>query len=133
MRHLHSLGIRVQGTRVARIDPANSALQCGAAICRRRYQVPWADSLGHLDGHHSLIRWCLVTHGCIDRFSRRIIYLHCSSNNLSSTVLTLFLNSIGQDGELWPSRIRVDQGVENVLVCEAMVEKQGGSRASFNS
>ena len=29
------------------------------------------------------------------------------------------------------SRIRVDQGVENVLVCEAMVEKQGEGRASF--
>ena len=137
MGYLHSPGMRVQRTRVrnsmARIDPANSALRCGAAIYRRRYQVPWANSLWHLDGHHSLIRLCLVIHGCIDRFSRRIIYLHCSLNNLSSTVLTLFLNSIEQDGELWPSRIRVDQGVENVLVCESMVAKQGGNGASFNS
>ena len=135
MRHLHSLGIRVQRTRVrnsmARIDPANSALRWRAAICRRRYQVPWADSLWHLDGHHSLIRWCLVIHGCIDGFPRRVIYLHCSSNNLSSTVLTLFLNATEKDGELWPSRIRIDQSLGNVLVCEEMVEKQGGGWASF--
>ena len=78
-----------------------------------------------------MIRWCLVIHGCIDRFSRRIIYLHCSSNNLSSTVLTLFLNATEKDGELLPSRIQVDQSVGNVLVCEAVVEKQGGGRASF--
>ena len=134
MGYLHSLGLRVQRTRVcnsmARIDPANSALRWGAAVYRRRYKVPWANSLWHLDGHHSLIRWGLVIHGCIDGFSRRIIYLHCSSNNLSSTVLNLFLNAIEKDG-LWPSRIRVDQGVENVLVCEAMVEKQGEGRASF--
>ena len=134
MGYLHSLGLRVQRARVrnsmARIDPANSALRWGAAVYRRRYKVPWANSLWHLDGHHSFIRWGLVIHGCIDGFSRRIIYLHCSSNNLSSTVLSLFLNAIEKDG-LWPSRIRVDQGVENVLVCEAMVEKQGEGRASF--
>jgi hypothetical protein len=135
MGYLYSLGIHVQRTRVrdsiGRIDPANSALRWGAAVYRRRYQVPWPNSLWHLDGHHSLIRWGLVIHGCIDGFSRRIIYLHCSSNNLSSTVLALFLDAIEKDGGLWPSRIRVDQGVENVLVCEAMVEKQGEGRASF--
>ena len=135
MGYLHSLGIHVQRARVrnsiARIDPENSALRWGATVYRRRYHVPWPNSLWHLDGHHSLIRWSLVIHGCIDGFSRRIMYLHCSSNNLSSTVLTLFLNAIVKDGGLWPSRIRVDQGVENVLVCEAMVEKQGEGRASF--
>ena len=137
MGYLHSLRTRVQRKRIrnsmARIDPANSALRWGAAVYRRRYQVSWANSLWHLDGHHSLIRWCLVIHGCIDSFSRRIIYLHFSSNNRSSTVLTFFLNAIEKDGGLWPSRIRVDQGVENVLVCEAVVEKQGENMASFTA
>ena len=49
MGYLHSLGLRVQRTRVrnsmARIDPANSALRWGAAVYRRRYKVPWANSL----------------------------------------------------------------------------------------
>ena len=44
MGYLHSLGIRVQRTRVrnsmTRIDPANSALRLGAAVYRRMYQVP---------------------------------------------------------------------------------------------
>ena len=35
-----------------------------------------------------------------------------------------------RDGGLWPSRIRVDRGVENVLVCNAMVDARGG-RGSF--
>ena len=61
----------------------------------------------------------------IDGFSRRIIFLQCSSNNLSNTVLSLFLDAIETDGGLWPSRIRVDKGVENVLVCDAMVEARG--------
>lgn len=132
--YLRSKGLRVQRSRVresmTRVDPENSALRWGAVVRRRSYQVPWPNSLWHLDGHHSLIRWKLVIHGCIDGYSRRIIFLHCSSNNLSETVLSLFLNAIEKDG-LWPSRIRVDKGVENVLVCDAMVEARGPNRGSF--
>ena len=88
--YLRSQGIHLPRRRVresiARVDPANAALRWGAAVYRRSYQVPWANSLWHLDGHHSLIRWSLVVHGCIDGFSRMIIFLHCSSNNLSTTV-----------------------------------------------
>ena len=41
-------------------------------------------------------------------FPKQVIFLHCSSNNLSSTVLNLFLSAVERDGGLWPSRIRVD-------------------------
>nr|XP_058962207.1 uncharacterized protein LOC131789152 [Pocillopora verrucosa] len=99
-------------------------------ISRRQYSVPWPNSLWHLDGHHSLIRWGFVIHGCMDGFSRRVVFLRCSNNNLSQTVLELFLKAIEKDG-LWPSRIRVDYGVENVLVCDAMVEARGEGRGSF--
>ena len=72
--YLRSLGLRVQRRRVrrciARLDPQNSALRWGVLVSRREYQVPWPNSLWHLDGHHSLIRWKLVIHGCIDGFSR---------------------------------------------------------------
>ena len=40
------------------------------------------------------------------------------------------MNAIEQDG-LWPSHIRVDHGVENVLVCDAMVSARGESRGNF--
>ena len=36
-----------------------------------------------------------------------------------------------KDGGLWLSRIRVEKGVENVLVCDAMVEARGEGRESF--
>ena len=36
-----------------------------------------------------------------------------------------------RDGGLWPSRIRVDRGVENVLVCDAMLDARGEGRGSF--
>ena len=132
---LKSVGLRIQRRRIrerlAKLDPQNTALRWGAVVERRKYQVPWPNSLWHLDGHHSLIRWKLVIHGCIDGFSRRIMFLRCSSNNKAETVLELFLNAVKSDGDLWPSRIRVDYGVENVLVCDAMVKTRGEGRGSF--
>ena len=132
--YFKSLGLRVQRRRMreslARVDPANTALRWGIVVFRRQYCVPWPNSLWHLDGHHSLIRWGLVIHGCIDGLSRRIMFLKCNNNNLSQTVLELFLNATEKDG-LWPSRIRVDHGVENVLMCEAMVQARGTGRGSF--
>ena len=74
-----------------------------------------------------------MVHGCIDGFSRRIMFLRCSSDNLAETVLELFLDTISKDGERWPSRIRVDKGVENVLVCDAIVQARGEGRGSFIS
>jgi hypothetical protein len=59
------------------------------------------------------------------------MFLQCNPNNLSQTVLLLFLNAIESIEGLWPSRIRLDKGVENVLVCDAMVEARGENGGSF--
>ncbi len=134
-RHLKSIGLRIQRQRIresiGRVDPQNTVLRWGVVVSRRKYEVPWPNSLWHLDGHHALIRWKLVIHGCIDGYSRRIMFLECNANNYSETVLGLFLDAVRMDGNLWPSRIRVDYGVENVQVCDAMIEARGEGRGSF--
>ena len=133
--YFRAMGYTIQRRRIReslnRVDPRNTALRWGALVSRRVYFVPWPNSLWHLDGHHSLIRWGFIIHGCIDGYSRRIIFLRCSTNNLASTVLSLFESAVERDGGLWPSRIRVDYGVENISVCEAMVAVRGEARGSF--
>ena len=91
--------------------------------------MPLANSLWHLEGHHALICWKFVIHGCIDGKSRKIVYLNCSTNNKAETVHNLFLISV--EHHVWPSRIRVDYGVENTLVCDEMVTKRGPGRGSY--
>ena len=75
--YFRSKGFYIQRRRVRsslnRVDPKNTALRWGALVTRRTYFVPWPNSLWHIDGHHSLIRWQFVIHGCIDGKSRKII------------------------------------------------------------
>lgn len=81
------------------------------------------------DGHHKLIRWKFVTHCAIDGYSRLILFLKCSNNNRADTVYSQFLDSVGQYG--LPSRIRCDQGGENLRVAQHMLHHRGEERRSI--
>jgi len=130
---LKSRNYRVQQRRVAeslvRVDPSNSRLRWACVIKRRKYSVPTANSLWHIDGHHSLINWGFVIHGAIDGYSRMVVFLRCSINNLALTVANLFDIAILRCG--CPSRVRTDKGGENTLVWERMLEIRGSDRGSF--
>ena len=88
------------------------------------YSVPSSNYLWHIDGLHCLIRWKVVIHGGIDGFSRRIVYLHASSNNRAETVFLLFRGAVLECG--WPSRVRSDKGGENIEVARAMLCPRNG-------
>ena len=72
----------------------------------------------------------LVIHGCIDRYTRKIIYLACR-NNRATTVYDLFSNAIHLHG--LPSRVRGDQGGENAEVARLMLSHplRGLGRGSY--
>ena len=75
---------------------------------------------GWTGGHHKLISWRLVTHAGIDGFSHLIVFMHCSDNNRSLTVYQHFLKANRKYGLL--SRVRTDQGRENIMVAQHMLE-----------
>ena len=130
--HIRSLGMRVQRQRiresVLRINPLRAVVRWQQVVPRRSYWVPGPNSLWHMDGHHSLIRWRFVVHGCVDGFSRMIVYLACATNNRAATVFKMFRRAAVEYGV--PSRVRSDKGGENVSVCHYMVSVRGPGRGS---
>lgn len=120
------------------------------------YNVKGPHHLWHMDGHHKLIRYRLVTHGCIDGNTRYIIdgntinhklemctslVLPCAmiravidlgirDNNKSHTVLSLFEAGVKEFTMPW-WRERGDQGGENVLVADYMIQHRGVGRGSY--
>lgn len=82
-----------------------------------------------MDGHHKLIRYGMITHGCIDGFTRAITWLCVANDNIATTPLRCFHQAIQVLGV--PSRMRGDYGGENVLVADAMIDLRGGNRGSF--
>ena len=96
--HLLKQGVRVQRAKlrksIHRIDPEGVAERRSVAVRRRTYHVTGPNEVWHIDGHHKLIKWRLVTHGGIDGYSRLITFLQCSSNNRASTVHAAFTSAV---------------------------------------
>lgn len=114
---------------MGRVDPIGQEMRKIKKIVRRTYSVAGPNHLWHCDGHHKLIKYGLVTLGCIDGYTRCITYLRCCTNNKSSTAVALLKNAVGEYG--MPSRMRGDRGVENYDIARYMLDKRGLNRGSF--
>lgn len=81
------------------------------------------------DGYHKLIRWRFVTRGGIDGYSRMIVYLRCCTNNRADSVFYNFRHAVQLYGV--SSRVRSDQGGENINVALYMLPTCGHDRQSM--
>ena len=134
MGYLRSRGVRNTRRQIReslhRVDPEGVEIRKLKPVAQRRvYQVEGPNHLWHVDGHHKLIKYGLVTMGCIDGFSRVVIYLTCVTNNRKDTALSIFESAVQKWG--LPSRVRGDRGVENRAICVYMLEQRGLNRGSF--
>ena len=84
--------------------------------------------LWHIDTNHKLVRWNFIIIGGIDGYSRLPVMLECRDNNKSDTILASFLGAVEKFG--LPSRIRTDQGSENVGIVDYVISRRGTDRGS---
>ncbi len=89
--HLRARGLKVtrQSVRVSihRTDHENVVARRYTVVRHRVYSAPHPNYVWHIDCHHKLKRWRFVIYGSIDSFSRTIMYVACTDNNRSETVL----------------------------------------------
>lgn len=128
--HMTSLALHIPRQRLRdslqRVGMRNSM---APAIARRTYSVAGPNALWHVDGNMKMIRWRFVIHAGIDGHSRLITYIQCSNNNRADTVMESFLNATYEFGI--PSRVRSDNGGENIRIWEFMEQARGYDRGSY--
>ena len=98
------------------VDPDGVAERFGHRLHRREYLSPGPNFLWHLDGYDKLRQFGFAIHGCIDGFSRQIIWFGVgTTNNNPKVVAYHFLNHV-KKLKFVPEIIRSDKGTENSLL-----------------
>ena len=101
---------------VKELDPDGVQAQKKKRLRRRTYAVPGPNHLWHIDGYDKLKPFGFSIHGCIDGFSRRLIWLEVGPTNKNPQVIAHFyIQDIKQLNGV-PARIRCDDGTENRVI-----------------
>ena len=150
--YLTQQGMRIQREQIvnsfSRVNSVAKVILQRKTIERHEYKSSRPNALWHVDGHHKLGPWGIVTHGFVDGYDRMVRWhyaltitvtlipsprqitgMRVSTRNLAQTVPKLFLDVIEVFG--CPYHVRGDRGSENVDLCTWMIMHHGPNRASF--
>ena len=111
----HGLAVRKEDVRLIlrELDPEGVALRLSRRLERRSYSVPGPNFIWHIDGYDKLKPFGLCISGCIDGFSRKIIWLNVyNTNNNPRIIGGYFLEAVREHGGC-PRVVRGDFGTEN--------------------
>jgi hypothetical protein len=98
------------------IDPEGIEYRKKRRLRRRVYSNKGPNSVWHIDGYDKLSRYGIKIHGCIDGFSRQIIWLKAGVSNKSPNIIAhYYIESIRKYG-VCPRLVRADMGTEHVHV-----------------
>ncbi|XP_066913459.1 uncharacterized protein [Clytia hemisphaerica] len=96
---------------LGRLDPEGVNSRKKRRLRRRTYVCKGPNELWHMDGYDKLKPYGFAIHGCIDGFSRKILWLNVNStNNDPAIIAKYYLNFVSQTNA---RRIRADCGTEN--------------------
>ena len=98
------------------LDPNGVAARLLRRLERRTYTVPGPNFIWHMNDYDKLKPFGLCISGCMDGFSRKIIWLNVySTNNNPRIIGGYFLEPLKEFGGC-PCVVRGDYGTENGLV-----------------
>ncbi|KAL3865542.1 hypothetical protein ACJMK2_042918 [Sinanodonta woodiana] len=100
------------------LDPNNVDLRQSHRLHRRMYLSKGPNYIWHMDSYDKLHPYGICINGCIDGFSRKMIWLnaYCTSSN-PRVIGGYYLEAVKDFGGC-PLIVRADRGTENGYVCE---------------
>lgn len=95
------------------VDPQGVVHRRNRKLNRRAYSSPGPNAVWHIDGYDKLKPYGICIHGCIDGFSRYIVWMEAwSTNNDPRVVAGYFIDAV-KNAHGCPERVRSDAGTEN--------------------
>ena len=98
------------------INPEQSRNRRARKLERRIYTSPGPNAVWHADGYDKLKPYGFPIHGCIDGFSRKVLWLRvCHSNNDPIIPAHLFLTAL-EKNKICPDLLKTNCGTENGIM-----------------
>ncbi|KAA0721248.1 hypothetical protein E1301_Tti018145 [Triplophysa tibetana] len=103
------------------LDGQGVDLRSRGRLRRRVYNSRGPNYVWHIDGYDKLKPYGICINGCIDGFSRKIIWLEANKTNNDPLVIAgYFVNAVAENNG-YPQRIRIDRGTENNHIAEMQI------------
>ena len=118
--HLRKTGSKVRQEHVHRAvlqyNPDGVSRRKRRKLRRRKYFSAGPNYSWHIDGHGKLKPFGFSLHGCIDGFSRRLIWFEVSSSNKKPEIIGKFyLDAVIQLRSI-PKKLKMDDGTEHAII-----------------
>lgn len=95
------------------LDPEGVAIRGRRRLRRRRYCTQGPNNVWHIDSYDKLKPYGIAINGCIDGFSRNIIWLEAYSTNNDPKVIASYYITAVKVRKGCPQIMRADRGTEN--------------------
>ncbi|CAL8241411.1 unnamed protein product [Gadus morhua 'NCC'] len=115
LQQTHSLTVRRDNVMQALrfLNPERVSLRHRRRFFRRSYCAAGPNQVWHADGYDKLKPFGIAISGCIDGYSRRLMWLSSgSTNNNPAVIAQYYLQCVSNCG-VFPARLRTDCGTEN--------------------
>ena len=114
---MHLKVLRVPGIVVQEIlkeiDPEGTEMRRAHRLKRRVYHNPGPNYAWHCDGYDKLKPYGFPIHGCVDGWSRKVLWLYVTrSNNQPDNIAKFYLDAVEEFGGC-PVDLVTDLGTEN--------------------
>lgn len=98
------------------IDPDGVTRRQRRRLHRRKYISQGPNFVWHIDGHDKLKPFGFSIHGCLDGFSRKVMWLEVGpTNKMPEIVAKYYLDTVKKIGGI-PMQIKADDGTEHALI-----------------
>ena len=114
-------GLAVKRTEVMKImkhlSPQATEERKAHRLKRRIYTLKGPNYVWHVDGYDKLKPFGFCIHGCIDGYSRRIMWLEVASSNNDPAIVAKYYLDCLKHFQVAPRILRADNGTENSSLC----------------